>query len=209
MTESEFVQYVRAQRLIAIVRGPGAAEVEQVARVLFQAGIRLIELPLTTPDAGTAIGRLRHDLPSDVLIGAGTVLTEADVAKATQAGAQFIVTPCLADSLPAATSAGLPVICGAFSPAEVYLAHRSGAAIVKIFPASTGGPAHLKALRDPFPDIPLMPVGGVDLAEVPRYLTAGAIGVGVGGPLVGDAVRGGSVQALAGRAADFLAAVRS
>lgn len=209
MAQSEFVQRVRIEHLVAIIRGPGAEGVEQVARVLLAAGVRLVELPLTTPDACTAIARLRSDAPPNALIGAGTVLTEDDVAEAVRAGAQFIVTPCLADSVRAATTAGLPVICGAFSPAEIYAAYRSGAAIVKVFPASTGGPGHLKALRDPFPDIPLMPVGGVGLVEIPRYLAVGAIGVGVGGPLVGDAVRGGSLEALTRRATDFLAAVQS
>jgi 2-dehydro-3-deoxyphosphogluconate aldolase/(4S)-4-hydroxy-2-oxoglutarate aldolase len=83
----------------------------------------------------------------------------------------------------------------------------AGATAVKLFPASAGGPAYLKALRDPFPTMPLVPVGGVTLDLVPAYLIAGAVAVGVGGPLTGDAVRGGSPKALADRARAFLDAI--
>ncbi|MFD2354060.1 hypothetical protein ACFSTC_39440 [Nonomuraea ferruginea] len=109
------------------------------------------------------------------------MLTEADVADVAAAGAQFVVTPAVVDSIGAAARRGLPVAAGALTPTEAYTATRMGAAAVKLFPASLGGPAYLKALRDPFPHLPFVAVGGVGLAELPGFLAAGAIAAGVGG----------------------------
>jgi 2-dehydro-3-deoxyphosphogluconate aldolase/(4S)-4-hydroxy-2-oxoglutarate aldolase len=137
-------------------------------------------------------------------MGAGTVLTAGQVREAQDAGAQFIVTPCLAPSTDAAFNLGLPVLVGALTPAEVYSAAREGAAAVKLFPASVGGPAYLKALKDPFPDIEFVPVGGVAAESVTEYLQAGALAVGAGSPLTGDAPRGGSLAELGDRARTFI-----
>jgi len=100
---------------------------------------------------------------------------------------------------------GIPVLAGAFTPTEALTAMGLGAAAVKLFPSALGGPAYLRALRDPLPDVPFVPVGGVDVSLAAEYLAVGAIAVGVGSPLVGDAVRGGDLDALRARAAAFLA----
>jgi len=99
----------------------------------------------------------------------------------------------------------LPVIAGALTPSEITSATGQGAAAVKLFPASSGGPAYLRALRDPFPAVPFVPVGGIDEAAAAQYLAGGATAVGVGSPLVGDAASGGSAAGLARRARRFLA----
>jgi 2-dehydro-3-deoxyphosphogluconate aldolase/(4S)-4-hydroxy-2-oxoglutarate aldolase len=117
-------------------------------------------------------------------------------------------TPALGDGVTTAVALGLPVLAGALTPTEVLAARDAGAVAVKVFPAASLGPGHVKALRDPFPDVPLVPVGGVDLAAVPRYFAAGACAVGVGSPLTGDAPHGGDVAALRERAAAFVAATR-
>ena len=122
------------------------------------------------------------------------------------AGAQFVVTPAVTPSIEVAAERGLPVAAGALTPTEAWTAVQQGASIVKLFPASIGGPAYLKAVRDPFPHIPFLAVGGVGLAELDGYLQVGAIGVGVGSPLIGDAASGGDLAALRERARSYLAA---
>ena len=201
---AEFLERLQAERLVAIVRAPEADDAVRVGRTLLDAGIRLIEVTLTTRDAFTAIDTLRNFAPDDALVGAGTVLTTIQSRNAVAAGAQFLVTPGLTEAV---IGAEVPVLAGAYTATEAYSAMAAGATAVKLFPASAGGPAYLKALRDPFPTMPLVPVGGVTLDLVPAYLIAGAVAVGVGGPLTGDAVRGGSLEALADRARAFLDAI--
>lgn len=201
---AEFLERLVAEQLVAIVRAPEADDAVRVGRTLFDAGIRLIEVTLTTRDAFTAIDTLRNFAPDDALVGAGTVLTTIQSRNAVEAGAQFLVTPGLTEAV---IGAEVPVLAGAYTATEAYIAMAAGATAVKLFPASAGGPAYLKALRDPFPTMPLVPVGGVTLDLVPAYLIAGAVAVGVGGPLTGDAVRGGSLEALADRARAFLDAI--
>lgn len=201
---AEFLERLQAERLVAIVRAPEADDAVRVGRTLLDAGIRLIEVTLTTRDAFTAIDTLRNFAPDDALVGAGTVLTTIQSRNAVEAGAQFLVTPGLTEAV---IGAEVPVLAGAYTATEAYIAMAAGATAVKLFPASAGGPAYLKALRDPFPTMPLVPVGGVTIDLVPAYLIAGAVAVGVGGPLTGDAVRGGSLEALADRARAFLDAI--
>ena len=189
--------------VMAIVRGTSAQASLDAGRVLLEEGIRLVEVTLTTPDALTTIAALREIAPDTSFVGAGTVLTEADVDAVIGVGGDFVVTPAVTPAVAAAARRGIPCAAGAFTATESYAAWSAGADVVKLFPASAGGPGLLKALRDPFPDIAFMAVGGVGISEARAYLTAGAIGVGVGGPLVGDAASGGSLDALRGRAQAF------
>ena len=194
--------------VMAILRSSDGAGLVEPALALFEAGIRLVEISLTTPGACAAIEQIATRKPEHARIGAGTVLSAADVADVAAAGAQFVVTPALADSVPESVHRGLPVAAGALTPTEVLTAHRAGASIVKVFPASLGGPAYLKALRAPFPDIPLLAVGGVGIADTAEYLRAGARAVGIGSPLLVDAASGGDLLALADRARRYLEAAR-
>ncbi|WP_346533728.1 bifunctional 4-hydroxy-2-oxoglutarate aldolase/2-dehydro-3-deoxy-phosphogluconate aldolase [Micromonospora sp. DPT] len=195
-----------AARVLAVIRGTDTAAAVATGIALLEEGVRVVEVALTTPDAPHAIEAIRSAAPAGALVGAGTVLTAADVADVLAAGAQFIVTPAVVESIPEAVRRGLPVAAGALTPTEAYTAVRMGASAVKLFPAALGGPAYLKALRDPFPDIAFVAVGGVGLAELPAYLSAGAIAVGLGGPLVGDAASGGDLDGLRHRARAYLAA---
>lgn len=204
-----FVERLTAARVVAVVRGTDTDAAVATALALFDEGLRLVEVALTTPDACRAIGQIRARLPEGASIGAGTVLTAADVADVEAAGAQFVVTPAVTPSIEAAAERGLPVAAGAFTATEAWTAMQRGASVVKLFPASVGGPAYLKALRDPFPAIPFVAVGGVGLADVEPYLRVGAIGVGVGGPLIGDAASGGDLTALRERARAYLAVVEA
>ena len=195
-----------ATRLLAVIRGTDTAAAIATGTTLLAEGVSIVEVALTTPGACAAIEAIRAAAPEGSLVGAGTVLTTADVADVAAAGAQFVVTPAVVESIAESARRGLPVAAGAFTPTEAYTAVRLGASAIKLFPVSVGGPAYLKAVRDPFPDIPFVAVGGVGLADLPGYFAAGAIAVGVGGPLVGDAASGGDLDALRDRARAYVAA---
>ena len=199
-----FTDILRDARLVAIVRGTSAEASLATVLTLAAEGVRLIEVSLTTPGATSVIERARKEAGPGTLIGAGTVLTAGEAARVAEAGAEFVVTPGLGPGVTASIERGLPVLAGALTPSEVIAATQAGAAGVKLFPASHGGPAYLRALRDPFPAVPFVPVGGVDADAAGQYLAAGAVAVGVGSPLAGDAPRGGSLTELAGRARRFL-----
>jgi 2-dehydro-3-deoxyphosphogluconate aldolase / (4S)-4-hydroxy-2-oxoglutarate aldolase len=192
--------------VMAILRGDHGAALVQPALTLMRAGIRLVEVSLTTPGACAAIEQIAGQLPEAAHVGAGTVLSVDDVADVQAAGASFVVTPAMAESVAESVRRGLPVAAGAFTPSEVLAAHRAGASVVKVFPASSGGPDYLKALRAPFPDVSLMAVGGVGIDEVPAFLRAGAVAVGVGSPLLGTALTDHDLEALTQRARAYLAA---
>lgn len=199
------LERVRRERVVAIIRGRDADASVATCLTLVDAGISLLEVSLTTERAFEVIERVAAALPADVLLGAGTVVDPADVSRVIDAGARYLVTPSLAPSLETAAELAIPVLAGAMTPTEAAEAHRRGAAAVKIFPAGALGPGYLRALRDPFPDIPLLAVGGVDAESGKAYLEAGAIGLGVGSPLCGDAPHGGDLDALRERAAAFTA----
>lgn len=201
-------QRIAARRIIAILRGTDVDATVAAARTLLTAGLRTLEIALTLDDAEEAIAQVAHDAPAGALIGAGTVLTEADVDRAVAAGAQFMVTPTLADSVPYAVREGIGVLPGVYTPTEIQRGLDLGAAAVKLFPASALGPGFIRAVREPFPQARIIPVGGVRVDTVGDFLASGAFGIGVGGPLVGDAAsRGGDLSALAARTRAFLDAV--
>lgn len=196
---------VRRTRLLAIVRGNDGAAAGRAALAAMEEGFEFVEIALTTPGALDAIIAVRSAAPAGCFVGAGTVLTKQDVDNVAGAGGQFIVTPSLAPSIEEAAGRGIPVLAGALTPSESFEAMNRGATAVKLFPASIGGPGFLKAVRDPFPDIPFIAVGGVGLDEAAGYWSAGAIAVGLGGPLFGDSASGGDLAAMRERARRFVA----
>ncbi|MFF9645867.1 bifunctional 4-hydroxy-2-oxoglutarate aldolase/2-dehydro-3-deoxy-phosphogluconate aldolase [Kitasatospora aureofaciens] len=193
-------------RTLAIVRGSNRDAALRTVLVLAEEGITAAEVSLTTPDALWVIEQARRELGPHATLGAGTVLTGEDAARAADAGASFLVTPGFSEDLRRTTSE-LPWLIGALTPSEVISANENGALAVKLFPASLGGPGYLRALRDPFPGVPFIPVGGVDAALALTYLAAGAVAVGVGSPLIGDAASGGDLNALRARAAGWRTAL--
>ncbi|MCX7521824.1 bifunctional 4-hydroxy-2-oxoglutarate aldolase/2-dehydro-3-deoxy-phosphogluconate aldolase [Microbacterium sp. STN6] len=206
-----FLADLSSSRLLAIIRAADAPSALAAGLALVETGVRHLEVSLTTPGAGEAIRALVDAAEERATVGAGTVLTEADARDARAAGARFVVTPALGAGVATAVELGIPVLAGAMTPSECVAAMAAGAAGVKLFPAgAAGGPAFLAALRDPLPTIPFVPVGGVGAAEAPEYLRRGAIAVGVGGPLLGDAKGpGGDLDALRARAREYLASVAS
>jgi 2-dehydro-3-deoxyphosphogluconate aldolase/(4S)-4-hydroxy-2-oxoglutarate aldolase len=175
---------------------------------LVERGVRCLEISLTTPGAVGAISSLRERLGSAASVGAGTVIGADALVAVLDAGAQFVVTPVVEPHvIGACARAGVPCYPGALTATEVLTAWRAGASAVKVFPAGSLGPGYVKALRDPLPDIPLVPTGGIALDAIPAYLDAGSLAVGLGGPLIGDALAGGDLDLLARRADQATAAV--
>lgn len=198
-----------AAKLIVVVRAPDAADYDRVLDVLVETGIRSVELTLTTPGTLDRLPELLARFGDEADIGVGTVVDREQLDVAVRAGAHYLVTPVAdPDLVTAATRAGVPIVPGGLTPTELFGAWRAGAAAVKIFPANVVGPSYLKDLRGPFPGIAAVPSGGVDLAGASAWLEAGAAAVSVGGPLLGDALRGGDLAALRDRTSEFAAVCR-
>lgn len=195
---------LKQTRLLAIIRGTDRSASVRAAVALAEEGVAYLEVSLNTPDAVHVIGAVRREVGDRVTIGAGTVLTGDDATRVADAGGQFLVTPAVTAAVDSGVLLGLPVLAGALTPTEACNAMDRGATAIKLFPASLGGPAYLSALRDPFPNIPFIPVGGVSAEVAADYLARGAVAVGVGSPLIGDAAGGGDVEALRQRARKFL-----
>jgi 2-dehydro-3-deoxyphosphogluconate aldolase / (4S)-4-hydroxy-2-oxoglutarate aldolase len=170
--------------VIGILRGFDTALAVDIAEKCFDAGLRYLEVTLNTPSALEQIRSIRVRTPEHARIGAGTVLDEAGVNAATEAGASFLVTPVVNPVLiRSCQERGIPVFPGAYTATEVWTAWNTGATAVKLFPCDLGGPPYLRSLRAPLEQIPLIAVGGVNLDNLRAYLDAGAVGVGLGSPL--------------------------
>lgn len=192
-----------ADRAVVVVRAPRIDEPLRLADVLRRAGVGLLEITLTVANAFAVIAELAA---SGAAVGAGTVLTTPDAEAAIAQGARFVVTPGFpGEALDVAREAGVPVLAGAFTPTEALAAWRAGAAAVKLFPAETGGPQHLRNLRGPLPQIPFVPSGGVDATNAAAYLEAGAMAVSCGSSVVpAAALAAGAWDEVGRRAADLV-----
>jgi 2-dehydro-3-deoxyphosphogluconate aldolase / (4S)-4-hydroxy-2-oxoglutarate aldolase len=190
-----------ANPVIAVLRARQAGDYDAVVDVLAENGVRSIELTLSTPGTFEHLPALLARAGSEVEIGIGTIVNAAQAQRAIDAGARYLVTPIVnLDVIALAVAAGVPVFPGGLTPTELYSAWDAGATAVKIFPAETVGPQYGSHLRGPFPDLQFVPSGGIGLGDIPAWLAAGATAVSLGGPLIGDALRGGSLEALADRA---------
>jgi 2-dehydro-3-deoxyphosphogluconate aldolase/(4S)-4-hydroxy-2-oxoglutarate aldolase len=171
-----------SHKLMALVRMDSKDKGQELADVLVAAGIKVIEITLTTPGAEKIIEKLAKN--KELTVGAGTVLTTKDVKKAENAGAKFIVSPDTNEEvIKLSKKLGLISMPGVATASEVAIALDCGADVLKLFPASTYGPSHLKALRDPFPGNLWCPTGGITLGSVDDWFAAGANLIGLGGPL--------------------------
>lgn len=199
---------VTQSRLVAIIRGDDIDSTVQAAKILYKSGIKVLEIALTLKNADEAIRQIASIVPAGSVLGAGTVLTELQVEVAMGAGASFIVTPGISRSIKFAVSNNVGVLAGAFTPTEIHQVLELGVAAVKLFPASVLGPAYVRSLREPFPGAPIIPVGGMSIGILDDYFTAGAVAVGVGGPLLGDAAKStGNFLGLKERAMSYVQAV--
>ena len=179
------LETLKSTRVLAVLRAPSAATALRAADALVDGGITGLEITYSTPDAPAVIRALNEKYGDRIYLGAGTVTTPRQAEQAADAGARFLVSPGTRESLTTAMKAtGLIVMTGALSPTEVMAAVEFGTDVVKVFPASLGGPGYLRALRGPFPDVPLMPTGGVTPDNLGDWFAAGAIAVGAGSDLL-------------------------
>jgi 2-dehydro-3-deoxyphosphogalactonate aldolase len=192
--------------LVAIIRGVQPSEVEGIGEALIRAGIRIIEVPLNSPDPLSSISRLARSFGRDATIGGGTVLTAQQVREVADAGGQIVVSPnSNPDVIRRTVDAGLVSAPGFFTPSEGFLALEAGAHALKLFPAEAASPAMVKAQRAVLPgNLTVIVVGGITPSSMAAYLEAGASGFGLGSALY----RPGSAPVeVAARARDFISAL--
>jgi 2-dehydro-3-deoxyphosphogluconate aldolase/(4S)-4-hydroxy-2-oxoglutarate aldolase len=170
--------------VVAIVRRPKVDPIRCIEH-LFRTGIRLVEITMDTPGAVDILKSLRSRVPSDALLGAGTVTDVVRAEAALAAGATFLVTPNLnLEVIHVARALGVPIIPGAMTPTEIWNAAAAGADYVKVFPASTLGAGFFREIRGPFAEIPLVATGGVNLENAGDFILFGADAIGAGGALI-------------------------
>jgi 2-dehydro-3-deoxyphosphogluconate aldolase / (4S)-4-hydroxy-2-oxoglutarate aldolase len=214
MTPSDILDALRDDRVLTVVRAPEIPDARDLCAALVDGGIRVVELTFTTPDLPRHLQRAAETAASTgALIGAGTVLDEAAARTAVSAGARFLVTPGLGPDAGAiveiAHRAGAPVILGALTPSEVMTAVAIGADAVKVFPAHQFGPTYFRDLRGPFPDVRLVPSGGVTSANARSFLEAGALAVSAGSNVVSaDDVSAGRWSSVSAKASAFCESLR-
>jgi len=181
----KLTQHLSQLAVIPVLRLATRTAAEQAIDCLLEADFKTVELTLTTPDAIALLRDLRRRTGDEFLVGAGTVLDLETAQRCLDAGADYLVSPCLVSGMAQlAHAAGRAALIGGFTPGEVLAAWREGAHVVKVFPAASGGPAHLQAIHAVFPEIPLCPTGGVSNANLLEYFKAGARMVGVGNNII-------------------------
>jgi 2-dehydro-3-deoxyphosphogluconate aldolase/(4S)-4-hydroxy-2-oxoglutarate aldolase len=196
--------------LVPVIRAGSPEEARFAADAIYEGGISVAEITMTVPGALDVISDLARNVPG-VLIGAGTVLNAESARRCLEAGAQFLVSPGLhLKTVEHAVHHKVLIIAGALTPTEIMAAWEAGADFVKVFPCSNvGGPSYLRALKGPFPDIPLVPTGGVNLETAQDFLRAGAAALGVGGELIlKDALKARDKQKLRDLAGKYVEIVK-
>jgi len=193
-TLDERLSQLWEDRVVAVVRAESVPDPAALCEALCRGGIRTVEFTFTISNIEECLqAAVTAAEGTDMAIGAGTVLTADQAKRAIDAGVRFFVTPChQPDVAEMAGDHGIPLLDGAMTPSEVHAAHRHGAAAVKIFPAGAVGPRYLKDLHGPFPDIALVPSGGIDASNAHSYLSHGAAAVTAGTSVVSPALVAGS-----------------
>lgn len=187
---------------IAVMRAPHAGAYAPVVEALVHGGVLSIELTLSTPGVFDELPLLQQRFGDAAEFGVGTVTTVDEAARAIDAGATYLVTPVTDTAIiMAAVQRGVAIYPGGLTPTELFEGWSAGATAVKVFPASVVGPGYVPMLRGPFPDLQVVPSGGVDIDAAADWVKAGAVAVSLGGPLLGDAFKGGDLRRLTDRAA--------
>ncbi|HEY3218379.1 MAG TPA: bifunctional 4-hydroxy-2-oxoglutarate aldolase/2-dehydro-3-deoxy-phosphogluconate aldolase [Candidatus Limnocylindria bacterium] len=210
----DLVRIFSEDRIVAVIRTPKVEAAEIAARAMAKAGVRLVEITLTVPDAYELIAALATDeefARQGAVVGAGTVLSGAQAEDALIAGARFLVSPALIPEMIAAGRArDAMTMPGTMTPTEMVKAAELGADYIKVYPIATiGGPEFIANVRRALQHLPLVATGNVELAEIPAYLKAGVVGFGIGGPLIRpDLLEKRDVDGVVANAKRFLAATR-
>ena len=212
MTMDDVIRRIGEIGIVPVVRAATGAEALRAVGAIRLGGIPIVEITMTVPGAQTVIREVIREYAGEVLVGAGTVLSAEQAKLCIDAGAEFIVSPGLSISvLSVAQACGKLAIAGALTPTELMNAQAYGAKLVKIFPcANVGGPKYLKALKAPFPDVALIPTGGVNVSNAADFILAGAFALGVGGELVdATALRDGNLAKITRSARELMQTVQS
>ena len=210
----DLVRMFSEDRLVAVIRTTSAETAETAARAMARAGVRLVEITLTVPDAYELIAKLATDddfAQSGAVVGAGTVLSGAQAEDALVAGARFLVSPALIpEMIEAGRAREAMTMPGTMTPTEMVKAAELGADYIKVYPLATiGGPDFITNVRRALMHLPLVATGNVELAEIPAYFEAGVVGFGIGGPLIRpDLLEKGDTDGIVANAHRFLAATR-
>jgi 2-dehydro-3-deoxyphosphogluconate aldolase/(4S)-4-hydroxy-2-oxoglutarate aldolase len=199
------LQRLRDQRLISVIRASSPTVALSSALAVAKGGIALVEVTFTVPEAPRVMAELSGR--ADLVVGAGTVLTAAQAEQALAAGARFIVAPNLSlEVARAALDAGVMYVPGAYTTNEILAALAAGAHVIKVYPVGVaGGPAYIRTIRDPLPDVPMLAAGGTDLENTMPFLRAGCVGVGLGAALADPALAAaGRFEEITRRARSFV-----
>jgi 2-dehydro-3-deoxyphosphogluconate aldolase / (4S)-4-hydroxy-2-oxoglutarate aldolase len=211
MAKAEILERIKALGVLAVIRGPSAELTVKMVEALMAGGVSGIEITYSTPNAEEVVRTLATKFGEEILLGMGTLMQTDQAECAKKAGARFLVSPvCEPDLVRSMIASGLLTMAGALTPTEVLQAYKLGTDVVKIFPGSLGGPAYLKALKGPFPYIPMMPTGGVSATNVADWFAAGVIAVGAGSELCPPKLaKDGNFAEITKRAADFVQVIKS
>ena len=209
MDKNETLNKIKKIGLLAVIRGPSEDLTIKMVEALIKGGIRGIEITYTSPNAEEIVRTLNNQYRSEIVLGMGTLTMPEQAKTAKEAGARFLVSPICEPKLVAAmVESGLLTMAGAFTPTEVFQAFRQGIDVIKIFPGSLATPAYIKSLKGPFPDIPMMPTGGVSIDNVSDWFATGAVAVGAGSSLCPVSLaRQGNFKGITERAEAFLRVV--
>ena len=210
MNKTVVLQRALATGIIPVIRASSADDALFAAEAVLAGGVDVVEVTMTVPGATAVVSRISETMPQ-ILVGVGTVLNADAAQRCLDAGAQFLVSPGInLKTLEFAQRKSVLMIAGALTPTEVMSAWESGADLVKIFPCSqVGGASYIRALKGPFPEIPLVPTGGVNLETCAAFIEAGASALGVGGELIlKDAIRQRNAGLISGLARQMLNAVQ-
>jgi 2-dehydro-3-deoxyphosphogluconate aldolase/(4S)-4-hydroxy-2-oxoglutarate aldolase len=212
MDKTQKLDLIRETGVVAIIRAERSEQLISAADAIKKGGVRVIEVTMTTPGALRVIEEATARYGDDVLFGAGTVLDAETARSAILAGAGFVVAPTLnLEMIALCNRYSIPVVPGCYTPSEMLTAWEAGADMIKLFPASVGGPAFVKAVRAPLPQLAIIPVGGVNLSTAADFIRHGAAALGVGSALVNQALLDageGAMDELTRRARAFIEAVK-
>jgi len=210
MSRHEDLSRVLNSGIVAVIRSTSGEQLVEVAKALYEGGVDVLEVTFTVPRALEIISAVQKALGNKILLGAGTVLDPETARAAFLAGAEFLVSPTVnLDVIRMGNRYDKLVMPGAFTPTEILTAWEAGAQVIKVFPADIGGPAYLKTLHGPLPQVRLLPTGGVNLNTIGDFLKAGACAVGLGGALVEPkAVASGDMARITSLAQQYVAAVK-
>ncbi len=211
MKKQDVLEKIKQLGLLAVIRGPSVDLTVQMVGALIKGGVLGIEITYSTPNAEEVVKTLAAQYGDQIVLGMGTLTKPEQAESAIQAGANFLVSPISEPVLiKTMVDTGLLNMAGALTPTEVYQVYSLGTDVVKIFPGSLGGPAYIKALKGPFPYIPMMPTGGVSANNVADWFKAGVVAVGAGSELCPpELAKAGKFAEITQKAAEFVKIIQS